>query len=392
MPGTQMGQNPMMNMPHPGMNFSQPAANGVSLYVGNISPNISEEILMQMFGKFGTPSNVRIMKDSYTKKSREFGFVTFYRRPDAMEAQKAMNNTVHFGREIRVYVKKNIKNLPKDANVVLRNLNKKISSRELTDHCSEFGEIFSCYVKTQTVNGVSESCGYGYVQYNDSESAKKCIAAMNGSEISGQKVVAEIFVPSSQRDRPGLCNLYIKDFPEAWQQPKIEEWLAEEFKKYGEIKSKAAFIDQNHKKFYAFVALDTPEGATKAQQEMNGKEIEDGENKSTLYVNIAIPKSRRMKQIYSQRAKKKNETNIYVRSLRTDVTVEKLKEIFGKYGEITSTCLKEWEGNVGSGRKIKNLIFRSGKKTICLYQLLGAKISPSPDGSLQRRSANQRPY
>lgn len=349
MPGTQMGQNQMMNMSNPGMQFNQPPSNGVSLYVGNISPNISEEILMQIFGKFGTPSNVRIMKDSYTKKSREFGFVTFYRKGDAMEAQKALNNTIQFGRELRVYVKKNIKNLPKDANVVLRNLNKKISSRELTDHCSEFGEIFSCYVKTQTVKGISESCGYGYVQYNDSESAKKCIESMNGEEISGQKVVAEIFIPSSQRDRPGLCNLYVKDFPEAWEQTKIEEWLTENFKQYGEIKSKAAFIDKNHKKYYAFVALDSAEGATKAQQEINGKEIVDGENKSIIYVNIAIPKSRRMKQIYSQRAKKKNETNIYVRSLRTDVTVEKLKEIFQKYGEITSTCLKEWEGNVGSG-------------------------------------------
>ena len=349
MPGTQMGQNQMMNMSNPGMQFNQPPSNGVSLYVGNISPNISEEILMQIFGKFGTPSNVRIMKDSYTKKSREFGFVTFYRKGDAMEAQKALNNTIQFGRELRVYVKKNIKNLPKDANVVLRNLNKKISSRELTDHCSEFGEIFSCYVKTHTVKGISESCGYGYVQYNDSESAKKCIESMNGEEISGQKVVAEIFIPSSQRDRPGLCNLYVKDFPEAWEQTKIEEWLTENFKQYGEIKSKAAFIDKNHKKYYAFVALDSAEGATKAQQEMNGKEIVDGENKSIIYVNIAIPKSRRMKQIYSQRAKKKNETNIYVRSLRTDVTVEKLKEIFQKYGEITSTCLKEWEGNVGSG-------------------------------------------
>lgn len=351
MPGTQMGMNPMMNFPHMQMNFNQPANQGVSLYVGNLSPNISEEILMQLFSKFGTPTNVRIMKDSFTKKSREFGFVTFYRKEDAIEAQKMMNNTVHFGRELRVYVKKNVKNLPKDANVVLRNLSKTISSRELTDHCSEFGEIISCFVKTQMVGNVSESCGYGYVQYSEPSSAQKCIAAMNGAEISGQKVVAEIFVPSSQREKPGLCNLYIKDFPEKWDMLTIEDWLVKNFAAFGNIQSKAVFVDKNHKKFYAFVALDSPEAAEKAQQEINGKEVKDGEDSSVIYVNIAIPKSRRMRQ--NQRARKKNETNIYVRSLRLEVTEERLKEVFQKYGEITSTCLKEWEGGVNSGRLIQ---------------------------------------
>lgn len=343
--------NPMMNFPNMPMAFSQPAPPGHSLYVGNLSPSISEEILMQLFSRFGDPSNVRIMKDSYTKKSREFGFVTFLQKEEAVRAQKEMNNTVHFGRELRVYIKKNLKTLPKDANVVLRNLNKRISSRELTDHCASFGQIISCYVKTQVVNNVSESCGYGYVQYNDAASAQKCIEEMNGKEINGQTVVAEIFVPSSKRERPGLCNLYVKDFPEAWDQERIEKWLDEEFTAFGKIQSKAAFIDKNHKKYYAFVALDSPEVATKAQEAIHGKEIKDGENTSTIYVNLAIPKSRRLRQIQSQRAKKKNETNIYVRSIKMDVTDEQLKAVFQKYGEITSTCLKEWEGNVGSGTK-----------------------------------------
>ena len=200
------------------------------------------------------------------------------------------------------------------------------------------------------VNNVSESCGYGYVQYNDPNSAKKCIESMNGAEISGQEVVAEIFVPSSQRDRPGLCNMYIKDFPETWDQAKIETWLDQEFTKFGKIQSKAVFVDKNHKKFYAFVALDSPESATNAQQAVNGQEIKDGETSSVVYVNIAIPKSRRLRQIQSQRAKKKNETNIYVRSIKMEVTEEQLSTVFKKYGEITSSCLKEWEGNVGSGK------------------------------------------
>lgn len=356
MPGAQP-MNPMMNFPNMQMSFNQPAPPGHSLYVGNISPSISEEILMQLFSRFGEPSNVRIMKDTFTKKSREFGFVTFFNKEDALKAQKEMNNTIQFGRELRVYVKKNLKSLPKDANVVLRNLNKRISSRELTDHCSSFGEIISCYVKTQMVDNVSESCGYGYVQYNDSAAAKKCIEEMNGKEINGQTVVAEIFVPSSQREKPGLSNLYIKDFPEDWDQTRIEQWLDQEFSAFGKIQSKAVFIDKNHKKFYAFVALDSPEAASKAQQTIHGKQVEEGGTGSAIYVNIAIPKNRRLRQIQSQRAKKKNETNIYLRSIKMEVSEEQLKTVFQKYGEITSTCLKEWEGNVGSGISKKQFAF-----------------------------------
>lgn len=381
MPGAP-NMNPMMNFQMNQLPFRQPQNPGFSLYVGNINPNIGEEMLMQLFTKFGTPSNVRIMKDSFTKKSREFGFVTFYRKEDAEEAQRQMNNTIQFGREIRVYFKKNVKNLPKDANVVLRNLNKNISSRELTEHCSEFGEIISCYVKTQIVNNVSESCGYGYVQYNDAQSAKKCIESMNGADISGQKVVAEIFVPSSQRDRPGLCNMYIKDFPESWDQAKIETWLEEEFSKFGTIQSKAVFVDKNHQKFYAFVALDTPESATNAQQAVNGQEIKDGEASSVIYVNIAIPKSRRLRQIQSQRAKKKNETNIYVRSLKMEVTEDQLSDVFKKYGEITSTCLKEWEGNAKSGNILYFSNIRCWKKEIRFYQLCGTQGCSEPHGQL----------
>lgn len=349
MPGAQMGMNPMMNFPPPQMGLGGGLNQTTSLYVGNLSPSISEEILMQMFSKFGGLSNVRIMKDSFTKKSREFGFVSFFSKDEAQEAQRAMNNTEHFGRELRVYVKKNVKNLPKDANVVIRNLSKAISSRVLTEHCSEFGQIVSCYVKTQVVGKVSESCGYGYVQYSDSLSAKKCIEELNGKEMNGQTIVAEIFVPSSQREKPGLSNMYIKDFPESWDQSRIEEWLGSRFSEFGEIQSKAVFTDKTHNKFYAFVSLDSPEAATKAQKEIHGSEVGDEGAKATLYVNIAIPKNMRNRMFNAQRAKKKNETNIYVRSLKMDVTEEQLKTIFGKYGEVTSTCLREWAGHVGSG-------------------------------------------
>lgn len=46
-----------------------------NIFVGNLNSNTSEGALRQLFVAFGPVDQVKIMMDSYTGKSREFGFV-----------------------------------------------------------------------------------------------------------------------------------------------------------------------------------------------------------------------------------------------------------------------------------------------------------------------------
>lgn len=68
---------------------------GNKLYVGNLSFNTTEIAIQDLFSQFGTVSEVLLMQDKFTGRSRGFAFVTM--ATDA-EAQAAVNQA--HGREL----------------------------------------------------------------------------------------------------------------------------------------------------------------------------------------------------------------------------------------------------------------------------------------------------
>ena len=61
------------------------------LRVSNLSEDATESDLRELFGHFGGISRVFIAKDRVTRKSRGFGFVTFYTRKDAEVAMEKLH-------------------------------------------------------------------------------------------------------------------------------------------------------------------------------------------------------------------------------------------------------------------------------------------------------------
>ncbi len=59
----------------------------MNIYVGNLSPEISEEDLREAFEAFGQVTSVTIIKDKSSGEPRGFGFVDM---PTEVEAQWAM--------------------------------------------------------------------------------------------------------------------------------------------------------------------------------------------------------------------------------------------------------------------------------------------------------------
>ena len=348
----QLNQNPNQSfpMPYPPMMQMQAGplinpsltSNENCLYVGNLHPQMNEISLYSEFSTFGNIVNARLMKNTYTSESRRFGFVTFERKDQAEKAQKAMNNKEVFKREIRVYFKKNMGSLNPKANMVVKNLQKDVSSKQLTEECARYGDPVSCFVKTEEVDDGVVSLGYGYVQYASEEEANNFIEKFDGKVVNGQEVKVERFVPYKDRQRPESSNLYIKNFGSDLESKEaVETFIDEEFGKIGEINSKGVFEDKRLNKFYAFVAFKGVEDAKKAVAALNDYKKE-GSDDEPLYVAIAQSKRVRKKMLQDQKLKQKNETNMYVRSIRTDVTDEDIERVFSKYGKILSFCLKQW--------------------------------------------------
>uniref|UniRef100_A0A0A9XZ60 U2 snRNP-associated SURP motif-containing protein n=5 Tax=Lygus hesperus TaxID=30085 RepID=A0A0A9XZ60_LYGHE len=75
--------------------------NTTNIYLGNISPKITEQQLMEVFGKYGPLASIKIMwprSDEEKSRGRNCGFVAFMSRKDGDRAMKALN-----GKEILSY-------------------------------------------------------------------------------------------------------------------------------------------------------------------------------------------------------------------------------------------------------------------------------------------------
>lgn len=60
----------------------------MNIYAGNLDFKIDEEDLQGIFEEYGSVSEVRLIKDKYSGKSKGFAFITM---EDTAEAEKAIN-------------------------------------------------------------------------------------------------------------------------------------------------------------------------------------------------------------------------------------------------------------------------------------------------------------
>ncbi|XP_038603878.1 cold-inducible RNA-binding protein-like isoform X1 [Tachyglossus aculeatus] len=72
------------------------------LFIGGLSFDTNEQSLEQLFAPYGEISEVVVVKDRETQRSRGFGFITYRRPEDAKDAMRAMNGESVDGRQIRV--------------------------------------------------------------------------------------------------------------------------------------------------------------------------------------------------------------------------------------------------------------------------------------------------
>lgn len=71
------------------------------IFVGDLSNEVNDEILMQAFSAFGSVSEARVMWDMKTGRSRGYGFVAFRERADAEKALSSMDGEWLGSRAIR---------------------------------------------------------------------------------------------------------------------------------------------------------------------------------------------------------------------------------------------------------------------------------------------------
>ena len=76
-------------------------AGTVEIYVGNLSYDLTEDVLRKEFEAYGKVTSARIITNRYNGRSKGFGFVHMTDASEAAAAVKALNNKLVLGRNIK---------------------------------------------------------------------------------------------------------------------------------------------------------------------------------------------------------------------------------------------------------------------------------------------------
>ncbi len=74
----------------------------MSIYVGNLSYQVREEDLKQVFAEYGTVNKVQLPTDRETGRVRGFGFVEMATDAEEEAAITALDNSEWMGRNLKV--------------------------------------------------------------------------------------------------------------------------------------------------------------------------------------------------------------------------------------------------------------------------------------------------
>jgi len=74
----------------------------MNIYVGNLSYNVKEDQLRELFEEFGEVETAKIIMDKFSGRSKGFGFVEMPSNSEADQAIKALNGKQIDERNIKV--------------------------------------------------------------------------------------------------------------------------------------------------------------------------------------------------------------------------------------------------------------------------------------------------
>ncbi|MGR3175627.1 MAG: RNA recognition motif domain-containing protein [Candidatus Scalindua sp.] len=74
----------------------------MNIYVGNLSYEVTEDEVRDIFSPHGEIASVSIIKDKYSGQSKGFAFIEMPTQAEAEEAIKALNESELKGRNIKV--------------------------------------------------------------------------------------------------------------------------------------------------------------------------------------------------------------------------------------------------------------------------------------------------
>lgn len=283
-----------------------------NIFIKNLDKSIDNKDMYDTFSTFGTILSCKVATDEHGN-SKGYGFVHFETEEAANKAIDKVNGMLlsdkklYVGRFIpRKDREKEIGEKAKRfTNVYIKNFPDSINEDKLRELFESFGKITSYKVMN---DDTGKSRCFGFVAFEDAEAAEEAVNQLNGKEFDGKPVYVGRAQKKNERqqelrrkfemlkaerlNRYQGVNLYVKNLDDTIDDEKIRK----EFAPYGTITSAKVMTEEGRSKGFGFVCFSSPEEATKAVTEMNGRIV----GTKPLYVALAQRKEDRKAHLTSQ--------------------------------------------------------------------------------------------
>ncbi|XP_017582142.1 PREDICTED: nucleolysin TIA-1, partial [Corvus brachyrhynchos] len=255
-------------------------------YVGNLSRDVTEALILQLFSQIGPCKNCKMIMD--TAGNDPYCFVEFYEHRHAAAALAAMNGRKIMGKEVKVNWATTPSSQKKDTSnhfhVFVGDLSPEITTEDIKAAFAPFGRISDARVVKDMATGKSK--GYGFVSFFNKWDAENAIQQMGGQWLGGRQIRTnwatrkppapkstyetntkqlsydEVVTQSS----PSNCTVYCGGVTSGL----TEQLMRQTFSPFGQIMEIRVFPDKG----YSFVRFSAHESAAHAIVSVNGTTIE----------------------------------------------------------------------------------------------------------------------
>lgn len=286
-----------------------------NIFIKNLDKSIDNKALYDTFSAFGNILSCKVAMDA-AGESKGYGFVHYEKDESAALAADKVNGMLLEGKKVYVgpFLRRQERPNESEArytNIFVKNLDESVSEEEMQEMFGAHGKITSAVLM---MDEEGKSRGFGFINFEEPESAASAVEALNNKEINGKELYCGRAQKKSEREAmlrqkfeemraeriakyQGM-NLYVKNLADDID----DDLLREEFSKWGTITSAKVMTDSatGKSKGFGFVCYSSPEEATRAVTELSGKMIHN----KPIYVALAQRRDVRKAQLEQQYAQR----------------------------------------------------------------------------------------
>ncbi|KAM8938587.1 heterogeneous nuclear ribonucleoprotein Q isoform 2-T3 [Lycaon pictus] len=265
----------------------------LQIFVGKIPRDLFEDELVPLFEKAGPIWDLRLMMDPLTGLNRGYAFVTFCTKEAAQEAVKLYNNhEIRSGKHIGVCIS------VANNRLFVGSIPKSKTKEQILEEFSKVTEGLTDVILYHQPDDKKKNRGFCFLEYEDHKTAAQARRRLMSGKVKvwGNVGTVEWADPIEDPDPEVMAKVKVL-FVRNLANTVTEEILEKAFSQFGKLERVKKLKD------YAFIHFDERDGAVKAMEEMNGKDLE-GEN---IEIVFAKPPDQKRKERKAQRQAAKNQ-------------------------------------------------------------------------------------